>query len=283
MGRRVVLTLVGLTAIVGGLLWLAWAFQRSLIYLPSADEVPPADSVLPGAADVTVRTDDGLELAAWWVPAAEPDTGTAVLMTHGNAGDRAGRAPLAEALQAEGISTLLLDYRGYGGNPGSPTESGLALDARAAQAWLTEAAGVPPERQIYLGESLGAAVATELATEHPPGGLVLRSPFADLGAMARVHYPFVPQRLLQDELDVVRHVADVKAPTVVVYGLDDQTVPPQQSHAVAKAAGDLFAEVRVPGADHNDPVLLWGPELVDAVVDLAREVGGDEVSPPTTP
>ena len=91
----------------------------------------------------------------------------------------------------EGFGVLLFDYRGYGGNPGSPTESGLALDVRAAFRFLVEEAGVPPQRLLYYGESLGAAVVTELATEHPPAGLLLRSPFVDLAAVGQVHYPFL--------------------------------------------------------------------------------------------
>ena len=115
-----------------------------------------------------------------------------MLVAHGNAGDRAMRAPLAAALAARGMSVLLFDYRGYGGNPGDPTEEGLALDVRAARAYLVDELRVPPERLVYFGESLGSAVVTELATEHPPGGLLLRSPFTELADVAGEHYPFLP-------------------------------------------------------------------------------------------
>ena len=128
-------------------------------------------------------------------------------------GHRGHRAPLAEALHEAGLSVLLFDYRGYGGNPGSPSEEGLALDVRAARDFLIGDAGVPPERLLYLGESLGAAVVTELATEHPPAGLVLRSPFVDLAAVAAVHYPFLPARaLLRDRFPVAEQLARVDVP-----------------------------------------------------------------------
>ena len=90
---------------------------------------------------------------------------------------------------------LLFDYRGYGGNPGSPSEEGLARDVRAARQFLTDE-GVPGERLLYYGESLGAAVVAELATEHSPAGLVLRSPFTDLASVGQIHYPFLPVRAL---------------------------------------------------------------------------------------
>ncbi len=178
------------------------------------------------------------------------------------------------------MAVLLFDYRGYGGNPGSPSERGLALDVRAAYEFLVGVAAVPPERLIYFGESLGAAVVTELATEHPPGGLVLRSPFVDLAAAGRVHYPFLPVRtLLKDRFPLARHLADVRAPVTVVYGGDDTIVPPGQSRTVSVAARAIADVVEVPGADHNDTALLDGGLLVSAVVAMADRVVADDPDP----
>jgi uncharacterized protein len=251
------------------LVGLFWAFQRSLIYLPDDGPVGAAGELLPGARDVTLTTRDGLELGAWYLPAA-PDA-PAVLVANGNGGHRGMRAPLAQALGDEGLAVLLFDYRGYGGNPGSPSEEGLALDVRAAREFLLRDAGARPERLLYFGESLGAAVVTELATEHPPAGLVLRSPFVDLAAVGSVHYPFLPVRaLLRDRYPVAERIARVRVPTTVVYGSADSIVPPAQSRAVADAAAQLHRLVEVPGADHNDLVLLDGEAVVSAVVDLAR-------------
>lgn len=263
MRKRVVLGVVIMVAVVfGG----AFAFQRKLVFLPTGGPVPPAGDVLPGGRDVTLTTGDGLRLAAWHFPV---DSARAtVLVAPGNAGNRHLRVPLARALTARGLSVLLVDYRGYGGNPGDPTEAGLALDVRAAREFLVGDAGVPPERLLYFGESLGAAVAAELAAEHPPAGLVLRSPFTDLASVGARHYPFLPVRwLLLDEFATERHVTRVAAPVTVVYGSADSVVPPGQSRAVAAAAG--ASTVEVAGADHNDRVLLDGARLVDAVADLA--------------
>ena len=263
-----------LLALVGVLLVVMWVFQRRLIYLPSRGPVPEARDAIDGARDVTLETSDGLQLHAWFVPAPASGNGFTVLVANGNAGNRSLRAPLARALAVEGFAVLLFDYRGFGGNPGSPSEEGLARDARAAYRFLTEQ-GVPDERLLYFGESLGAAVVTELATEHPPAGLVLRSPFTDLASVGQVHYPFLPVRLLLwDRYPVVEHIRRVNAPTVVVYGTRDSIVPPEQSRAVARAAGGTTTVVEVEGADHNDLDLLNGRELIDAVVGLAVEIGG---------
>lgn len=255
------------------LLAVVWVFQRRLIYYPSSDSVPPAVGVLDGARDVTLRTSDGLRLGAWFVPPDGPDRDMAVLVAGGNGGDRSVRAPLAASLAERGLTVLLFDYRGYGGNPGNPTEEGLARDVRAAYRFLVEEADVPRSRLLFFGESLGAAVVTELATQHPPAGLLLRSPFVDLASVARVHYPFLPARLLlREEYPLVDHLADVEVPTTVVYGTDDAIVPPEQSRRVAAAAPGPTRVVRVEGADHDDRVFLHGEELIGAVVALAERV-----------
>ncbi len=198
---------------------LLWGFQRRLIYLPFPAAVPAPAQVLSSAREVTLRTSDGLTLGGWFVAAGQPDRATAVLVANGNAGNRSLRAPLARALARRGFAVLLFDYRGYGGNPGRPSEEGLARDVRAARRFLVEVAGVPSDRLLYYGESLGAAVVAELATEHAPAGLALRSPFTDLAAVGRIHYPFLPVRtLLRDRYRLVEHLARVKVPTTVVYG-----------------------------------------------------------------
>lgn len=264
-----------LLAVAVVLLALVWSLQRQFIYFPTAAPVPPASTVLPGARDVELHTEDGLTLGAWLVPAGRPAREVTVLVANGNGGDRSVRAPLARALAAEGMSVLLFDYRGYGGNPGSPSEEGLALDVRAARAFLA-GAGVPADRILYFGESLGTAVVTELAAEIPPAGLLLRSPFMDLASLGRVHYPFLPvSTLLRDRFPLAEHVARVDVPVTVVLGDRDSIVPPAQSRAVAEATPTLRRLVEVPGADHNDLALLDGEALVEAAVDLA-----DHVAPP---
>jgi len=260
-------------------LGLTWLLQRRLVYLPDRAPVPPAASVLPGAEDVELTTADGLRLGAWLVRPSAPVLGAArrgiaVLFAPGNGGNRLGRAPLAAVLAGAGFTVLLVDYRGYGGNPGSPSQAGLALDVRAARAFLA-GAGFPPGRTIYFGESLGAAVATELSTEFRPGGLVLRSPFTDLADAGRHHYPFLPVRLmLRDRLTVVGHIHDITVPTIVIYGTADTVVPPAQSRIVAQRAGGLVRAVEVPGADHNDEILFTGAPVIDAVVELAERIVG---------
>lgn len=260
---------VGVVAVVVVVLALAYVFQRSLIYLPTGGPVPSAAQVLPGARDVRLRTADGLTLGAWFVPATGPDLGFTVLVANGNGGNREHRADLAAVLREKGLSVLLFDYRGYGGNPGDPTEEGLALDVRAARNYLVSELRTPQERLLYFGDSLGGGVVSELAVEHPPAGLVLRSPFTELADTGAEHYPFLPvHKLLKDRYPVVENVRRIRVPTVVIFGTADSVVPADQSRAVADAAAGPVTVVEIRDADHNDPVLLTGSRVVGAVVGL---------------
>jgi hypothetical protein len=261
--------------VVALLLALVWLGQRRLVYLPDRATVPPVASYFPEGRDARLVTSDGLALGGWYLAAtAGTDRGFTVLVAPGNGGNREGRAPLAAALAEAGFAVLLFDYRGYGGNPGRPTEAGLAADVRAAYDYLVDEQAVRPERLIYFGESLGGGVVAELATERPPAGLLLRSPFTDLAAAGATHYPFLPVRLmLWDRYPVAEYVAEVAVPTAVVYGSRDRIVPPEQSREVAQRAAGPTLVTEIPGAGHNDPALFDSPELVAAVVGLAALIG----------
>ncbi len=241
-----------------------WLGQRSLIYFPS-QWVAPREDLLPGWEEVSYETLDGLRLSAWFL---QPDPGAiVVLVFNGNAGNRSGRAALGAALADRGFGVLLTDYRGYGGNPGRPTEEGVALDARAAVDFL--AAAAPGHRVVYYGESLGAAVAIELATERSPAGLILRSPFTSLADVAGIHYPFLPVGLLlRDRYPSIERIGDVGVPLLVIAGADDSVVPSEQSEAIHRAASEPKRLMLIEGADHNDFELLAGAQLIDAIVEF---------------
>ncbi|MFC5728646.1 MULTISPECIES: alpha/beta hydrolase [Nocardioides] len=270
VGRKLSVGLVVSVLLVGTVGALLWSFQRQLIYFPDPTPVPPAGEVIDGATDVTLHTEDGLELGAWFVP-ADPATATgmAVLVAPGNGGNRASRAGFASALSRRGFAVLLMDYRGYGGNPGRPSEDGLAADADAAVDGLRDL-GFPAARTIYFGESLGAGVVAALQARHPPAGMVLRSPFPELADVGSHHYPWLPVRaLLRDRFPVLEHLAESDVPVTVIYGQHDGVVPTKLSARVADHAPTLVERLVIEGADHNDPV-MFGPEVADGVARLAR-------------
>lgn len=242
-----------------------WLFQRSLIYLPS-QEVPPVPA---GVEGVTFDTDDGLTLDAWFLRAEEPRG--AVIVFNGNAGNRSARLPLGRALADAGYAVLLTDYRGYGGNPGSPSEEGLAADARAAHAFMIGRVG--SHRLFYFGESLGAGVALGLAAETPPEGLILRSPFTSLPDVAAVHYRFLPgSLLLKDRYPNLERIDELDLPVLVIAGNDDEIVPIGQSRELYEAAPEPKELLVIDGVGHNDTALLDGDEMIEGVTEFLSRV-----------
>jgi len=263
--------LCALLVVAVTLLVLAWALQRRLIYLPASGPVPASGAAVLGSEEVAFDTEDGLRLRGWFVPGGAGAAGATVLVFNGNAGNRTARAPLAAALAGAGASVLLFDYRGYGGNPGHPSETGLAADARAARSYLLSRPDVRPGSIVYFGESLGAAVAIGLAVEHPPAALVLRSPFTSLADVARLHYPYLPARvLLKDWYDSAGRVRGVRCPLLVLAGDADDIVPAQQSRRLYELAADPKRYVEIPDAGHNDWEMLAGDLLVREVMAVVR-------------
>jgi fermentation-respiration switch protein FrsA (DUF1100 family) len=260
---RAMLTVLAVLAVLVG---VAWAAQRGLIYFPDS-AVPPPDAVgLPTVEEVSFDTEDGLHLAGWFLPAAGQPSGHTIVVFNGNAGHRAMRAHLAGQLAARGYAVLLFDYRGYGGNPGLPSEEGLARDARAALAYVGDRPDVDRTRIIFYGESLGTAVAVRLALEFPPAALILRSPFTSLTDLGRHHYPFLPVGwLLRDRYPTADRIAAVTSPVLVVAGDADRIVPLEYSEALYEAAPEPKRLVVVEDAGHNDMALTAGPQLLAAI------------------
>lgn len=238
-----------------------WALQRRLIYLPS-QAVPDAPE---GVEEVSHTTEDGLDLEAWFVRARGEHRGTVVVFP-GNAGNRADRVPLGMALADKGYATLLVDYRGYGANPGSPSEEGLIRDARSALDYLESRSDLDPKRIAYFGESLGSGVAVGLADEEPPSALILRSPFPSLADVGSVHYPVLPVTLLlRDRFDNTTKVADIEVPLLVIAGSADRIVPTGLSRDLYEVAQQPKELVVIDGARHNDFALLAGDEMMTEV------------------
>ena len=248
------------------LLALMWSQQRRLIYFPFGAVPHPRDIGLSGATEVSFRTADGLDLQGWFVArtVAPPFT---VIVFNGNAGNRSMRATFADALVRHGMAVLLFDYRGFGGNPGAPSELGLHLDARAARAYIMSRPETERRRIVYFGESLGTAVATVLAAESPPSALILRSPFASMAEVGQHHYRWLPVRwLLRDRYPTGDEIGRVRAPLLVIAGDRDRIVPISHSRRVFDRANEPKSMVVIRDADHNDDALFEGAEMIGAIV-----------------
>jgi fermentation-respiration switch protein FrsA (DUF1100 family) len=240
---------------------LAYFFQRRLLYFPSAE--PAVIPALPRYHDlheVDLTAADGVPLKAWHWPGRRPLT---FLVFHGNAGHREHRLSWLERLRETGAGIFILDYRGYGGSGGSPSEDGLYRDAEAAAAWL-EAKAISPV--VYVGESLGAAVAVELALKRPPEAIILQSAFTSAGAVGQSAYPFLPVVLMiRDRFDTISKIGRISCPVMVIHGGMDSLIPLSMGRTLFEAVPGRKEWYEVAGADHNDPIWLLGADYVERI------------------
>jgi fermentation-respiration switch protein FrsA (DUF1100 family) len=248
-----------------------------LLFQPSRGDPgpPPTLQGIPGRV-LTLTTADGIDIQAWWYPIEgagdAASTAPSILLLHGNAGDISHRTSLADGLLAEGLSVLLLEYRGYGGSEGKPSEEGLHQDASAGWAFLSQEVG-DPGRIVVLGRSMGAAVAAHLAAVHPLGGLILESAFTSLAEIGQSVYPFLPRFLftrLGPTFNTRRWVGRTNAPLLVIHGMEDEVVPLRMGREVFEAGAEPREWFGVPGAGHNDVFWVGGAEYFRRIAEFAR-------------
>ncbi|CAA7627508.1 alpha/beta hydrolase [Magnetospirillum sp. SS-4] len=250
------------------LLVLMALFQRGMIYHPDPKRGDPAEAGVPEMVPVPLRADDGWPVAGWYAPPRIPGKPTVVFF-HGNSGTIASRAFKARVLLDAGYGVFLAEYRGYGGSPGSPSETGLYADGRAVVSWLT-ARGIPASRIVLYGESLGSGVAMEMTRLIEPMMVVLECPFTSLPDLAPSYViPGLAHMLMADRYDNLAKIRDLKAPLLIVHGDRDETIPVAQGRALLKAADTIKHGVFLPDAHHND---LWDHGADNHILDfLSRQ------------
>jgi fermentation-respiration switch protein FrsA (DUF1100 family) len=256
---------------------LLYVQQREMMYPrnPARAEITSAN--MPGAEETTLTTTDGERLIAWVVP---PREGKPVLLFfHGNAGNfgRPIRQARFRALTQDGTGLFAVNYRGYGGSTGTPTEDGLAQDARAAYAAAVGRFGAG--RLVGYGESLGTGVVLKLAAEVPLKAVILEAPYLSTAAVAQQLYPFIPVGLvMHDQFRSDQVIGKVKAPLLVLHGQRDGTIPFSQGEALFALANPPKRFVRFPQGNHeNLPALGSVPEIRLFLADLdAGRLTGSE-------
>jgi fermentation-respiration switch protein FrsA (DUF1100 family) len=209
------------------------------------------------ADDVELKSPDGLRLHAWLVP-AQGEMRATTLYLHGNAGNLSDRPGHLQSLSAAGSEVLIVDYRGYGKSEGEPSESNLYEDAEAAYEWLL-AQGRKPKRIVLYGESLGTAVATDLASRRSCGALILEAPFPSRSAVAGLIVPVLGP-LIARGFETVRKIANVSCPVLVLHGTADTVIPQALGRAVFDAAPQPKRFWSIPGGRHIDPAPVASDE-----------------------
>lgn len=264
--KRIVLGVLKGTVIVY-LMVLAILFfmQREMLFHRTTAPPMLNDAALVQRREIVcLTTADGLNLRSWYFRAGR-DGAPVVLFLHGNAGDIGNHLPFARFLIAAGYGVLALEYRGYGGNPGSPSEAGLLDDARAGFAFLRSQA-IPDSGIVLFGESLGTGVAVAMAAEHAVGAMILRSPYTSMPDVAARAFWYLPARwLVRDRFDSLSKIARSKAPLFIFHGADDALIPIGLGRELFAAAPEPKTWLTVEGVGHND---VQTPAAERAVLDF---------------
>jgi fermentation-respiration switch protein FrsA (DUF1100 family) len=240
--------------------------QRSL-YFPLKDiEATPAAIGLD-YEDVTVTTNDGLQLTGWFIPSAHSrDT---ILLSHGNGGNISHRLEKINILHTLDLDVLIYDYRGYGKSTGKPSESGLYRDAQAMYDYLRNKKRVPAQKIIAYGESLGAAVTIDLAGETDVGAIIIESGFTSIHDMAKKIFGAAPSFLIHAKYDSVNKIKSIRIPKLIMHSPDDEVVPFAQGRGLFENAPEPKTFVELQGG-HNDGFLISGDvysKAIDAFVE----------------
>lgn len=248
------------------------SLDELLLFFPSKY---PEDNWEPKGLDFEdawIETDDGNRIHGWYCPSENPRA--VILLAHGNAGHIASRASWLTYLQRDlRVTTFAFDYRGYGRSDGVPTVEGILHDARAARTYLAKRAGVD-ESEIYLmGESLGGAIAVQLAAETPPRALILQSTFASLRDVARVHYPALAWVVPKTRLNSAAAIEKYEGPLLQSHGDADSTIPLSSGQSLYKSAKGSKHFLTIKGADHNDWLTAEYVRYLDAFIKKVENDG----------
>jgi uncharacterized protein len=254
---RVSRLLLTMLLVYGALCLAITLSQRFLMYFPSRGSFDPAVWGLGDFSPMRLTTQDGLTLTSWEHKARDGSKPT-IVFTQGNAGHPGHRNYKVLPWVNAGYGVVLVGYRGYGANPGTPTEQGLYRDARAVFDEMRRR-GVTGQALVIYGESLGTGVATQMATEYPAAGLVLESPFTSATDVAARRYPFLPVKyLLWDRYESITKIGKIHNPLLILHGERDRVVPAALGKKLFEAANNPKTSMFIPNLEHHtiyDPVV----------------------------
>jgi len=249
-----------------GMLLLVYFLQDRLLYFPFKDmETTPAVIRLP-FEEVNITTSDSEKITAWWIP-AQNERGV-LLFCHGNAGNISHRLDTIDIFNRLGLSVLIFDYRGYGKSTGRPSEDGTYRDAEAAWRYLVEVQKKKPDKIILFGESLGGAVAAEIASRYKAGGLIIMSSFTSIPELAGRLYPFLPVKLLSKfRYSTIDKIGAITAPKLIIHSPDDEIIPFEQGRTLYEKAAEPKQFLQIQGG-HNEGFLASGNLYVQGLDDF---------------
>ncbi|MFH1622675.1 MAG: alpha/beta hydrolase [Candidatus Omnitrophota bacterium] len=231
-----------------GFIWFR-NFEWRSIFFPIKDFAMLPDSLGIEYEDIFTKTDDGLTLNAWFIPAKD-NTNLTIFFSHGNGGNISHRFDKITILRNLGLNVFIYDYRGYGKSQGRPSEEGIYLDAQAAYKYLTKEKGLNPDDIIAYGESLGATVTVDLASKVKLKALILEGAFTNAKEMSKEIYPFLPTFILKSKLDSISKIKNIHIPKLFIHSINDEIVPIHLNKKLFNAALGEKTFVTIAGG-HN--------------------------------
>jgi len=248
------------------LLGMMYVLQRKFIYFPLKNR-PFLGNWIGIYTEVQTQTEDHLTLTHWYAKQGRPH----IVILHGNAGNIESRAYRFQFLVDEGYSVLLISYRGYGDNPGQPTEQNLISDSALALEWLFKQEGISFKEMIFFGESLGSGVAIALAEKYSVKGLLFDGAFSSLVELGQSAYPFLPVRwMLKDTWNSVTRIQKVKAPILFIHSKKDTVVPFRFAQKLFQAANKPKKHIWLEDSEHNSNLEIEA--VRQSVIDFIRKL-----------
>ena len=278
MGTAILNLILGAGLLYSVVVAFVFLTQRDFMYFPDQTRPDPSASVAPEMKVVSYKTFDGIELSSWYYP-PKNETLPVIVHFHGNAGNIASRASRARLFIDKGYGVLLAEYRGYGGNPGTPDEPKLMFDGKAAIDFIKEQ-GISTSRVVAYGESLGSGIVVSLAMDAAFDGehfsaVVLEAPFSSAVDAGRAHYPFLPVGILmKDRFESTPRISAIRAPLLIVHGDKDDVIPIRLGKKLFSAALSPKQSEWISGAGHNN---LYEFGAGDVVLEFIKKasLGGE--------
>lgn len=227
-------------------------FEKKNLYFPLRTIEATPEAINLDYENVTFMTKDGVQLSGWFIPAESPRA--TLIFCHGNGGNISHRLEKIKIFNNLNLDVLIFDYRGYGISKGSPSENGLYLDAEVVYDYLINVKKTPPQKIIVFGESLGSAVAVNLAYKHDLAGIIVEGGFTSVKDMAKRILPFIPTFIYKSKFDSLEKIKDIKSPKLIFHSVDDEIVPFELGKKLFDAAAEPKEFVKIRGG-HNDAFL----------------------------